>query len=129
MAEDVRYLWQPRRLVLLNFQCLTAVFERCQNERRLKHFSREAVPIIINAFNLLMWDFWTRPRIPAKLEEARQGLVEDWQSNGLAGNIHEWILGERPLAYEIPELLTPENIVGCFRTSPHNFLLNAITRH
>lgn len=29
-----------------------------------------------------MGDFWTRPRIPTELAEARQGLAEDWQSNG-----------------------------------------------
>lgn len=82
VTEEVRYLWQPLRLVLLNFQCLTAIFERCQNEHRLKDFSSEAVPIIINALNLLMGEFWTNPRIPTRLAEAHQGLVQDWASNG-----------------------------------------------
>ena len=50
LTREVQYLYQPLRLILFQFSCLTPIFTRLAATNQLKDFVKEAVPALLGIF-------------------------------------------------------------------------------
>ena len=123
--RDVDLLAQQYRIVLVNFTCLDAEYERLQGSNELKEFTAAALPLVQTAWREALGDVWCQSQLAAAAVRVVSTMSEALTHNlgEMAEGMLQHIIGETPPALQLAHYLTPQAVIGIFRQRGSDYLL------
>ena len=124
IRRDVDLLAQQYRIVLVNFTCLDAEYERLQGSNELREFTAAALPLVQTALREALGDVWCQPQLSAAAVRVVSTMSEALTNNlgELAEGMLQDIIGETPPALQLAHCLTPQTVIGIFRQRGSDYI-------